>query len=288
MKLWAISDLHVDHGGNGVALDALPARPDDWLIAAGDVADSHAGLVRGLKALTERFAQVIWVPGNHELWTLPKDPDAPRGVAHYEHLVGACRDLGVLTPEDPWPVWPGDGPPTVIAPVFTLYDYTFVPDGVRPEQAPEWAREDGIVAADERLLHPDPFPSRIAWCHARVAATEARLAAVPAGHRVVLVNHWPLRRDLVRLYAVPRYAPWCGTVLTEDWHVRFPIHCVVSGHLHMRATDWRDGVRFEEVALGYPRHWRHEAGVEGYLREILPGPDVAPPPGGWGGPVWHR
>jgi len=286
VNLWAISDLHVDHGQNGTALEGMPAHPEDWLIAAGDIADTEVGLVRGLSALIARFAKVIWVPGNHELWT--RDADGPRGVARYERLVAICRELGVLTPEDPWAVWPGEGPPTVIAAAFTLYDYTFAPDGLSPSDAVAWAREDGIVAVDERLLHPDPYPTRSDWCHARVALTEARLAAVPPGHRIVLVNHWPLRRDLVRLYAVPRYTPWCGTVRTEEWHVRYPIDCVVSGHLHMRATDWRDGVRFEEVALGYPRHWRHDTGVGGYLRQILPGTPVGAPPGGWGGPIWHR
>jgi hypothetical protein len=46
----------------------------------------------------------------------------------------------------------------------------------------------------------------------------------------------------------------------------------VSGHLHIRSTAYRDGVRFEEVSLGYPRQWREGGGVDAYLREILPGP----------------
>ena len=105
----------------------------------------------------------------------------------------------------------------------------------------------------------------------------------------MLVNHWPLREDLVRLWKVPRVArftPWCGTRLTEDWHRRFPLDVVVNGHLHMRATDWRDGVRFEEVALGYPRHWVQDSGVGHYLRRILP--RLQPPGPGDHGPEWHR
>jgi hypothetical protein len=88
-------------------------------------------------------------------------------------------------------------------------------------------------------------------------------------HALVLVGHWPLRRDLVRLGRVPRYAPWCGTRLTEDWHVRFGAAVVVSGHLHARATDVRDGVRFEEVSVGYPRDWDATRGLASYLRRIL-------------------
>jgi hypothetical protein len=127
----------------------------------------------------------------------------------------------------------------------------------------------GILAADEALLHPDPFESREAWCSARVALTEPRLLERARTHALVLVGHWPLRRDLVRLGRVPRYSPWCGTRLTEAWHTRFGAAVVVSGHLHVRATDVRDGVRFEEVSVGYPRDWDPTRGLASYLRRIL-------------------
>ena len=110
--------------------------------------------------------------------------------------------------------------------------------------------------------------------------------AVAEGERLVLINHYPLRADLVRLFRIPRLTPWCGTRATEEWHRRYPVDVVVTGHLHMRATDWRDGVRFEEVALGYPRHWRADNGIGHYIRQILP--RVPAPPGGRGGPIWHR
>jgi hypothetical protein len=226
------------------------------------------------------------VPGNHELYTTQKDPLQLGGAARYQHLVEVCREYGVATPEDPWLRWPGEGPPTLIALAFLLYDYSFAPDGLDPLAAVAWARAGGIVASDERYVQPHPYDSRQDWCAARLAETEARLAEVPAGHRLVFVNHWPLRRDLVRLFRIPEFVPWCGTRSTEAWHRRYPIDVVVHGHLHMRATDWRDGVRFEETALGYPRHWQQHKGIDAYLREILPGPP--PPLDGWGGPVWHH
>ncbi|MCB9682706.1 MAG: metallophosphoesterase [Alphaproteobacteria bacterium] len=284
MRLLATSDLHVNHTGNAQAVKDLAAHPDDWLLVVGDVADRLEHVAWALDQLRQRFAKVIWVPGNHELWSV--GPDADRGLLRYARLVDLARRLDVHTPEDGWIRWPGEGPPRAIVPMFLLYDYTFVPDDVGPDGAVAWAAADGIRATDEVLLHPDPFPSRQAWCAERVARTEALLATVPPDHRTVLVNHWTLRHDLVRLYSVPRYAPWCGTTATEDWHVRHRAEVVVSGHLHMRATDWRDGVRFEEVSLGYPRHWHGERGLASYLRTILPGPDAPGPH--HGGPIWHR
>jgi 3',5'-cyclic AMP phosphodiesterase CpdA len=160
----------------------------------------------------------------------------------------------------------------VVAPLFVLYDYSFRPDDVAAEDALAWAEKTGVVCADEYLIHPDPHPSIPAWCAARVAVTERRLAAVEPGARLVLVNHFPLHERLLKLWRIPRFSLWCGTRKTSDWHRRYPVDVVVYGHTHRRATDWIDGVRFEEVSLGYPRDWSQEKGAEAYVRQILPPP----------------
>ena len=69
------------------------------------------------------------MPGNHELWTHSRDPLRLRGEERYRHLVEVCRGLGVVTPEDPYPIWPGEDGPVVVVPLFVLYDYSFRPDG---------------------------------------------------------------------------------------------------------------------------------------------------------------
>jgi 3',5'-cyclic AMP phosphodiesterase CpdA len=219
--------------------------------------------------MVPRFARVIWTPGNHDLWCPPDANDRTRGQARYDELVAICRDFGVLTPEDTYPIWPAD-PAVVVVPMFLLFDYSFRPDDVAESDAVAWARASGVVSTDEQMLDPSPWPSRAAWCHARCDATEARLEALPATTRTVLINHWPLRYDLARPPRVPRFSIWCGTRRTEDWPRRFRARVVVSGHLHLRTTLWRHGVRYEEVSLGYPRDWRQERGIGWYLREILP------------------
>lgn len=277
-RLLATSDLHVSHRGNRPIVEGMqPSSPDDWLLVVGDVAESPALLESTLRLLRQRFAVVIWVPGNHELWTLADDAepaDSParlRGVARYEHLVALCRGIGVLTPEDPYPIWDGPGGPVTVAPLFLLYDYTFRPDGTttKPE-ALERAAEAGIICTDEYYLHPDPYPSREAWCHARIEATEARLAACDPDLPTVLVNHFPLVREPTRVLRYPEFALWCGTERTADWHRRFRATAVVYGHLHIPRTTHYDGVRFEEVSVGYPREWRRRGHPRGVLRQVLP------------------
>ena len=270
-RLLAISDLHVAHPRNRELLAGLrPASTDDWLIVAGDVAERTADVIGALELLAGRFARVVWAPGNHELWTAPGDPYAPRGEELYKELVEACRSLGVVTPEDPYPVFSGRGGPVTVAPLFLGYDYSFRPPGTHTkDEALELAYESGVVCTDEVMLHPDPYVSRDAWCAARVSETEQRLTALGPSRRLVLVNHYPLVRDPTLSLRHPEFALWCGTTRTADWHRRFPVAAVVYGPLHIRRTTWHDGVPFIEASVGYPREWQAD-GRSTAPREVFP------------------
>lgn len=279
MKLHAISDLHVGYRENLEALRTLAPHPADWLILCGDIGDTPDQLRSALEILCEKFAQLIWVPGNHELWTVPRKTGL-RGVARYESLVELCREWNVLTPEDPFPIWPGEGGPHLLAPLFLLYDYSFRPDSVPVDEAVDWARASGVLCTDEFVLNPDPYPTRGDWCQARVAHSAERLEAALAEHDLptILIAHFPLRQADAILPRVPRFLVWCGTRATEDWHTRYRASVVVSGHLHIPCTRYHDGVRFEEVSLGYPEQWREREARRGWrlddhLRQILPPPE---------------
>lgn len=271
MKLLAVSDLHVRNAQNRRFIEqiaqARPQRTKDWLILGGDLGESERDLELVFETLAPKFARLVWVPGNHELWTV--EANGPRGEERYAQLIATCRRYNVLTPEDPYERWPGEGPPVVIAPLFVLYDYTFHPDSVRTEDAVAWAAEDNIVCTDEYLLHPDPHPSRSAWCDARLRLTEERLSALPEDVGTILVNHFPLRQEHALLPRVPRFSIWCGTTRTADWHLRFRAKAVVFGHLHIRHRRELDGVVFHEVSLGYGRQW-DASNPEAYLHKIWP------------------
>jgi 3',5'-cyclic AMP phosphodiesterase CpdA len=271
-SLLAVSDLHVHHPENRALVQDLTGRaPDDWLIVAGDVAARDADLEWALTTLRQRFGALIWVPGNHELWSGPDDP--VRGEQRYRHLVDLCRSVGAVTPEDPYPVWEGPAGPAAVVPMFVLYDYTFRPPGATSQaDALARARAAGVVCADERLLHPDPYPSREAWCQQRLTVTRQRLAELPAGLPTVLVNHFPLVREPTKALRYPEFAQWCGTVHTAGWPQAYQAAAVVYGHLHIPRTTWHDGIRHEEVSLGYPREWRRRPAPPAIPRRILPAP----------------
>lgn len=273
MILWAISDLHVHFAENRAALGRLPMLREDWLAIAGDVAETEDQLAQTFELLRPKFGKLFWAPGNHELWTRPRRSGL-RGRAKYERLLQICRAHDVVTPEDPYQDWPGPGRYR-IAPLLVLYDYSFRPDSVTVEGAVQWARDGGAHCLDEVLLNAEPYESVAAWCRERVRYTEARLADAASrdDRALILVNHYPLRAEDVRLRRIPRFSIWCGTRATADWHRRFRARVVVSGHLHVRGTSYADGCRFEEVSLGYPDDWQTQLGVQPYLRQILPEPE---------------
>jgi 3',5'-cyclic AMP phosphodiesterase CpdA len=272
-SLFAVSDLHVSYPENRRVVEGLrPETDDDWLIVAGDVGEVFADVEWALALLRGRFSTVIWAPGNHELWTHPSDPVRLRGEQRFQALVRMCRDNGVLTPEDEYPVWRGVGGPVTVAPLFLLYDYSFrAPGTSTKEESLRKAYQAGVVCTDEVMLHPDPYPDRESWCWARLAETERRLAATDPALPTVLVTHWPLVRQPTDVMWYPEFAQWCGTDRTADWHLRYRAAVAVYGHLHIPRTTSYDGVRFEEVSLGYPREWSKRGDAPAPLRRLFEG-----------------
>lgn len=272
-QLLAISDLHIGYPENRALVEALrPGTDEDWLLVAGDVAETVADVRWALETLSGRFRKVVWAPGNHELWTHPKDTVTLRGVARYEHLVAMCRDLGVLTPEDPYPVWDGPGGPVAVAPLFLLYDYSFLAVAAPPRNR-AWSTRRAPASSATTSSCCTPTPTRPARPGAGPGSPRpsSRLDALPDDLPTVLVNHYPLDRHPTDVLWYPEFAMWCGTTLTADWHRRFRVETMVYGHLHIPRTTWHEGVRFEEVSVGYPREWRKRPEPPGRPRRIVPG-----------------
>ena len=162
-----------------------------------------------LRTLTARFRQVIWVPGNHELWTLPREQPPLRGEARYQQLVASAAATVCSRPEDPYPRWPGEGRHRACWRRCSCS--TTTPSGRtrRPQdEALEWAPEDGRdVHRRGRCSTRTPTPPGQAWCRARVERDpRAAGGAARATARTILINHFPLRYEHVRLPRIPRFS----------------------------------------------------------------------------------
>lgn len=246
--LWAVSDLHAAVKANAEMIARIqPTSPSDWLIVGGDVAERTPDILAVLEQLKERFEEVIWAPGNHELFC--RSTDAVVGREKYAELVAGCRARDIFTPEDPYPVFAG----RTIAPLFTLYDYTFRQPGLTAEEAVQRARDNQVMLTDEFAIAP--FVDIRAWCWDRLAYSVKRLSRVTGP--TILINHWPLVIEPLNQVAWPEISLWCGTIHTRTWPVRYRAEKVIYGHLHLPGETVVDGIPHIESSLGYPREWKN-------------------------------
>ena len=173
-------------------------------------------------------------------------------------------------------MWTDQGGPATIVPMFLLYDYTFLPAGATTKaEGLAIARERNVVATDEFLLSRSRTPPAMRGAAIGWPTRGARLEQLDWMTPTVLVNHFPLVREPCDALFYPEFSLWCGTTATADWHTRYNAVCSVYGHLHIPRTTWYDGVRFEEVSVGYPREWRRRKPYR-WLRQVLPDPQYAP------------
>ncbi len=119
MRVFAISDLHIDYGANAKWVQNLSLHDykDDVLILAGDVTDIGRVLERCLRALTKRFKRVLFVPGNHDLWVL-RESRKKHSLEKFQEVcdiveasgacMQACRERGIS-----------------MIPLLAWYDYSF-------------------------------------------------------------------------------------------------------------------------------------------------------------------
>lgn len=269
MSIYAISDLHVANKVNQNALLELPDYKNDWVILAGDIGETETHLEFVISVLAQKFEKIIWTPGNHDLWTFPLNRYSLRGEEKYNKLVSICHEYGVFTPEDEYLNYTYDGKHYCLAPIMTLYDYSFKPDYVQDGMEKEWAAESGVICADEDLLFSYPYKSVSEWCNVRCTYTEKRLNAIQKDVSIIIINHYPLLKELGKIYTFPRFSIWCGTTHTQNWLDEFNIEIAIYGHLHIRSTKIINGVRHEEVSFGYPQDWDQDKGMFNYLRKIV-------------------
>jgi predicted phosphodiesterase len=116
--VYAVSDIHVDYPQNlewVLGLDCQGYQAD-VLLLAGDVSEDMMLLERVLRGCVERFAKVMFVPGNHDLWVRRCAYDC--SLAKFEGTLKLCRELGVATE-------PFEYAGVEFLPLFSWYDFSF-------------------------------------------------------------------------------------------------------------------------------------------------------------------
>lgn len=259
MRLFAVSDLHVDYEPNVAWIDGL-SRADyqnDVLIVAGDMSHRQELLVDSLAKLKDRFAHVLFVPGNHDIWVSRQDPE--HSLTRHDRLLQAVATADVLTR-------PLLLPELRIIPLLSWYDFSFGQPVRKLQLAwmdfhrcrwPEGWRQAEITAS---FLARNPQP--------------AALGSADNLGPLVTFSHFMPRADLLPAVAVKHFG-WLLPVL-GGWAIDQALrgyrgsadhytHHHVYGHSHVNVDRIIDGVRYLNNARGYPNEPRYD---QRRLREI--------------------
>lgn len=280
-RIFAISDIHVDHAENLQWVESLSNTKylNDVLIVAGDVTDRRSLLKSTLTSLTQRFKDVFFVPGNHELWIRDKAEDPATSIIKFHQIIAACKDIGVHT--DPKKISLDDTSKEYawIVPLFAWYatpeDST---DSLYVTSLTEDVKLTTSLWMDNRMCvwpdYPNIPPSKyftdlnkdrvkvydapvISFSHFLprqdlIRADETDDERMTAERRRIGLSELdtPRRQGAMAGFNFTRYAG-CATLERQLRQIGSRVH--VFGHQHRNRDRTVDGVRYVSHCLGYKR-----------------------------------
>lgn len=278
-RVFAVSDLHTDvaSGKNMSWVTSLSPTDfqSDCLIVAGDVAADLQTTEATLRSLRAKFAQVVFVAGNHDLWvqhpgqkkTDPRraaDESGERGsMARLRALDSLCKRLGVDT-----------GPVEVagrclICPLLAWYgrttDPAALPAGYKTDTLQAWmdfwncdwdsvARSAG-KGTDAMLEQAAEVNRALLDLNADRLAVLAMLQSARPSLPVITFSHFVPRADLLPDYERLKFKELIDVSVSDGLELLIReagavVH--VFGHTHIPVKKVRDGVTYIQQPLGYP------------------------------------
>ncbi len=275
-RVFVWSDLHVDFEANFKLVEQL-SRQDfrhDVLLLAGDVSSKLTRLMQTLKLLKERFAEVAFVPGNHDLWLAAGDP--PDSLAKLHALRAGCRDTGVRT--DPFE-WETTGLHVGILPLLSWYLKPEEGEGSlylpKPGEDPDlhmwadnsrikWPAWSGVRTPAEyflslnagRLADPASAPSVLRQVTISFSHFLPRIELVFADWEGFQGGGPPGGNDRAPAFNFTRVA---GCRQLDDLLREHGSNIHLYGHQHRNRDRVIDGIRYVSHCLGYPAEWSEDA-----------------------------
>lgn len=242
MRIFALSDIHADYDANARWLANLSSADyrNDVLILAGDVTDNASLLEWCLTTLAKCFQQVLFVPGNHELW-VTRDRRPMTSLQKFDEVVAIAARSGVS-------MRPFRARGIAIVPLLAWYDYSF---GQPTEELKS-------IWMDFRTCRwPPGFDEPMISAH--FAALNEDWCAAGANEEVITFSHFLPRIDLMPRLIPREYRalyPILGTSKLERQLRRLNSTTHIFGHSHINRQVQIDGVSYVNNAFGYPHESR--------------------------------
>jgi hypothetical protein len=233
MRLFATSDLHTDYKENFRWLQELSDTEyrDDVLIVAGDVSDRMEVIRETLLLLRSKFRQLLFTPGNHELWVRDARINS---LEKLQLILNLCEDLGIATKplrlESFW-----------VVPLFSWYDGVFKPE------MKAWADFHFCKWPADTAPLSDYF--------LRLNSSHLKSYDAP----VITFSHFLPREDLLPPKEYLRiswlsYVSVCAALDSQIRLLNSSVH--VCGHTHTTFDRVIDDVRYVQNAVRYPKERR--------------------------------
>jgi predicted phosphodiesterase len=247
MRIFAISDLHVDYDVNAEWVAGLSSADyrDDVLILAGDVTDTLRLLEWCLSTLARRFKKVLFVPGNHDLW-VTRDARDRDSLQKFADVAAVVASSGVS-------MQPFRERDVSIIPLLGWYDYSF---GEPSEELRSvWSdyytcRWPSGYGAAEITAHFAAL-NRQHLAHGRAGREQSGSGAAT----VITFSHFLPRIDLMPQFipvAKQFLYPVLGAAQLDRQLRLFNPKIHVYGHSHVNRSIEIDGVLYVNNAFGYP------------------------------------
>lgn len=261
MRVWAISDIHIDYEENERWIGALSAIAfkDDALILAGDVCHHFPRLQECLLLLKGKFAVMFFVPGNHDLWV--NENGWLDSISKWQAIQNFCLENGIwMTPQKL-----SAGNPVWIVPLLSWYtqphegmDSLYIEKPGEDESNRMWSDNYFIKWQNSGA----PFKASVYF-------SQLNEEAIGIGYDapVISFSHFLPRRemmfsenrqlDLERMKKFDRspqfnFSRVAGSALIEQQIRRIGSRIHVYGHQHINRDRAIDGVRYLSHCLGYP------------------------------------
>jgi len=241
MRVFALSDLHADYPENldWILRISKIDYQHDVLVLAGDVSDDLSVLAKVFNALHARFAEVLFVPGNHELWVHNDAVDC--SLEKLELINALCVDEGVRQST----YTHGD---LSIVPLYSWYDFSFgEPDrhlrrAWRDFKACVWPShlQDSAAVNSHFLAMNEPV------LHTR------NKTLISFSHFLPRIDVMPSRIPQERR----RVYPVLGSVELGEQVKQLQPDIHIYGHSHVNQSIELDNIRYVNNAFAYPREER--------------------------------
>lgn len=237
MRVFAVSDVHVDYSENQQWVAELSADDyrEDLLVLAGDISDSLQLLEWCLETLAARFAQVLYVPGNHDLWVM-RDNFPGTSLDKFQRILQIVQDCGVTSK-------PLHRQRLSIVPLLSWYDYSFGEPTHELQQA--WV-DFHACRWPQHLTMQEVAEYFLVFNHGFLDITN---------ETVISFSHFMPRLDLMPSYIPARRRmlyPVLGSTRLETQIRRLKPAIHIYGHSHLNRNLTLDGVRYVNNAYGYP------------------------------------